>query len=145
MPEQLTGSQQKWFDVAAKHADDFATRAAEHDEDNSFPMENFDAMKASGYTNMPIPEDMGGGGASLLDICIAQERLARGDGATALAVNMHLTTLWMVTELYRTGNENVSGLLENIAKNNFMLAFRHRPGSGQFEREFRSGLHHRQG
>ena len=123
MPEQLTESQQKWFDVAAKHADDFATRAAEHDEDNSFPLENFYAMKASGYTNMPIPEHMGGGGASLLDICIAQERLARGDGATALAVNMHFTTLWMVTELYRTGNEHVVGLLENITKNHLIACF----------------------
>ncbi len=117
MPEQLTASQQKWFDIAAKHADDFATRAALHDADNSFPLENYEEMKASGYTNLPIPESLGGGGGSLLDICIAQERLARGDGATALAVNMHLGLPWMITELYKTGNEDVVPLLENIASN----------------------------
>ena len=83
MPEQLTASQQKWFDISAKHADVFAGRAAKYDEEGSFPHENYQDMKDSGYTNMPIPEQLGGGGADLLDICIAQERLARGDGATA--------------------------------------------------------------
>jgi alkylation response protein AidB-like acyl-CoA dehydrogenase len=117
MAEQLTPSQQKWFDIAAAHADDFATRAARYDADNSFPFENFEAMKGSGYTSMPIPEQLGGGGADLMDICIAQERLARGDGATALAVNMHLGLPWMITELHKTGNESVGGLLENIATN----------------------------
>jgi len=117
MPEQLTASQQKWFDIAATHADDFAARAAQYDADNSFPFENYEAMKQSGYTNMAIPEQFGGGGAELLDICIAQERLARGDGATALAINMHLGLPWMISELYKTGNEHVGGLLENIATN----------------------------
>ena len=95
MIDQLTDSQRKWHDLAAKHADDFATRAAQHDEENSYPFENMQALRDSGYTAMPIPVDMGGGGASLLEVCIAQNRLAQGDGATALAVNTvsytHLT------------------------------------------------------
>ena len=117
MAEQLTESQQKWFDIAAKHADDFAARAAEYDRDNTFPFENFEEMKESGYTSMAIPKEFGGGGGNLLDMCIAQERLARGDGATALAVNMHHALPWMITELYNAGNEHVGGLLENFAKN----------------------------
>ncbi|MEK7806341.1 MAG: acyl-CoA dehydrogenase family protein [Chloroflexota bacterium] len=116
MVEQLTESQQKWFDLAAGHADDFATRAAQHDSENSFPFENYEAMKASGYTNMAIPKELGGGGASLLDICIAQERLARGDGATALAINMHHGLPWMITQLWQSGDQGVRPLLENIAK-----------------------------
>ena len=48
MPQQLTASQQKWFDIAAEHADDFAARAAQHDSENSFPFENYEAMKQSG-------------------------------------------------------------------------------------------------
>ena len=35
MPDQLTESQQKWYDLAAMHADDFAQRAGQHDEENS--------------------------------------------------------------------------------------------------------------
>ena len=95
MAEQLTESQQVWFDMAAKHADDFTGRAEQHDADGSFPLKNYEEMKASGYTNMPIPVEMGGGGANLLDICIAQERLARGDASTALAINMHLALPWI--------------------------------------------------
>jgi alkylation response protein AidB-like acyl-CoA dehydrogenase len=117
MVEQLTESQRRWFQVAASHADDFATRAAQHDHENSFPLENYQAMKESGYVTMPIPEEMGGGGASLLDICIAQERLARGDGPTALAVNMHLGLPWMMAELWRCGDEHARPLLEDLARN----------------------------
>jgi alkylation response protein AidB-like acyl-CoA dehydrogenase len=121
MVEQLTASQERWVTLAAQHADDFATRAAQHDRDNSFPFENYEAMKASGYTSMPIPEELGGGGASLLDICYAQERLARGDGPTALAVNMHLGLPWVMTDLYRAGDEHVVPLLERIAKERLIV------------------------
>ena len=78
MTDQLTDSQRKWYDLAAMHADDFALRASQHDADNSYPFENMDALRESGYTSMPIPADMGGGGASLLEVCIAQNRLAQG-------------------------------------------------------------------
>ena len=121
MGQQLTESQQRWYDIAAIHADDFATRSAQHDEENSFPFENYEAMKASGYTNMPIPVEMGGGGASLLDICIAQERLARGDGASALAANMHLGIIWIMSDRWRTGDESVRQLLEDVAKDRLIV------------------------
>jgi len=122
MAEQLTESQQRWYDIAAKHADEFAARAAQHDQENSFPFENYEAMKESGYVTMPIPEEMGGGGASLLDICISQERLARGDGATALAVNMHLGLPWFMADLWRTGDETVRPLLEDLARNRTVVS-----------------------
>jgi alkylation response protein AidB-like acyl-CoA dehydrogenase len=117
----LTASQRHWVEIAAKHADDFAGRAAQHDRDNSFPFENFDAMRASGYTNMPIPAELGGGGASLLDICMAQERLARGDGATALAVNMHLGFLWILGDLWRSSGEAGHEFLEKVAQDRSIL------------------------
>ena len=122
MVQQLTESQQKWFDLAAMHADDFATRAAEHDANNSYPFENIEAVKASGYAHMAIPKELGGGGADLLDMCIAQERLGRGDGATALAVNMTMGLPWFYTEMYKTGNEQVAPVLEHLAKNKLIVA-----------------------
>jgi len=107
--------------LAAQHADDFASRAAQHDRENSFPFENFDAMRASGYTNMPIPAELGGGGASLLDICLAQERLARGDAPTALAVNMHLGLLWVMGDLWRASGEPGHHLLEKVAQERLIV------------------------
>jgi alkylation response protein AidB-like acyl-CoA dehydrogenase len=121
MVAALTASQKHWVEIAAQHADDFASRAAQHDRENSFPFENFEAMRASGYTNMSIPAELGGGGASLLDICLAQQRLARGDGATALAVNMHLGLPWVMGEHWRASGASGHPLLEKIAQERLIV------------------------
>lgn len=36
MVEELTEPPSQWVELAGRHADDFATRAAQHDRDNSF-------------------------------------------------------------------------------------------------------------
>ena len=79
-------------------ADDFATRADEHDQQNTFPFENFEKLKAANYIALPVPEELGGLGGSLLDFAMCQERLAQGCGSTALAVNMHLFALASMME-----------------------------------------------
>jgi len=67
MRTKLTERQQRFIAMAAAHADDFKTRVAQHDQQNSFPYENVDAMKASGYTachsinsNRRKPHESGG-------------------------------------------------------------------------------------
>ena len=77
-------------DRARAHAQDFATRADQHDRENSFPHENYDAMKASGYSTMTLDPKYGGEGATLLDLCACQEQIAQGCGGTAIGVNMHI-------------------------------------------------------
>lgn len=84
--------------LAGELAGDFATRAAEHDEQNTFPFENITRMKETGYTALVLPEECGGLGADLVDFCLCQERLAQGCGATALAINMHLFGLGSMIE-----------------------------------------------
>lgn len=84
--------------LAGELADDFATRADEHDRENSFPFENVSRLKETGYTALPIAEELGGLGGTLLDLCLCQERLAQGDASTALAVNMHLFALGSMME-----------------------------------------------
>jgi alkylation response protein AidB-like acyl-CoA dehydrogenase len=102
MMNQLhTEREQRFIDMAAALADDFAKRAAQHDQDESFPFENYEQMRECGYTNLTIPEQFGGLGASLLERIKAQERLAQGDGATALAINMHFNVLGLLIDLYQ--------------------------------------------
>jgi alkylation response protein AidB-like acyl-CoA dehydrogenase len=84
--------------LAAELADDFATRAADHDQNNTFPFENVARMKETGYTALVLPEEYGGLGADLVDFCLCQERLAQGCGATGLAINMHLFGLGSMVE-----------------------------------------------
>jgi len=100
MQTKLTERQQRFVNMAATHADDFTTRVAQHDQENSFPHENVDAMKASGYTALIVPEELGGGGATPLDIALAQERLAYGDLPMAIAVNMHHIAVSIIADLW---------------------------------------------
>jgi alkylation response protein AidB-like acyl-CoA dehydrogenase len=101
MNQLHTEREQRFIELAAGLADDFARRAAQHDEDESFPFENYEQMRECGYTNLIIPEEFGGLGASLLERVKAQERLAQGDGATALAINMHFNVLGLLIDLQR--------------------------------------------
>jgi alkylation response protein AidB-like acyl-CoA dehydrogenase len=104
MNQLHTEREQRFIDLAAGLADDFAKRAAQHDEDESFPFENYEQMRECGYTNLIIPEEFGGLGASLLERVKAQERLAQGDGATALAINMHFNVLGLLIDLHQRAN-----------------------------------------
>ena len=51
---------QRLVALAGELADDFATRADEHDQQNTFPFENFERLKESGYMSLPVPEELGG-------------------------------------------------------------------------------------
>src|SRR6266436_9911747 len=77
MNQLHTAREHRFLEMAGEMADDFATRAAIHDEEGSFPFENYERLKESGYTRLIIPEALGGLGATLLERIKAQERLAR--------------------------------------------------------------------
>lgn len=71
-------------------ADEFATRATEHDMDGSFPHENIALLRSSGYVRLTTPKSFGGDEISLYEMLLHQERLAQGDGSTALAIGWHV-------------------------------------------------------
>src|SRR5262249_45561627 len=66
--------------------------------------------------------ELGGGGADLLDLILAQERLARGDGPTAIAINMHLFSVGGFSDLWRLGDEKQRPFLESIARDRLIWA-----------------------
>jgi len=94
----LTERQQRFLDLAAELADTFAPRADAHDRDGTFPFENYADLRRSGYLRMVVPPEYGGDGANLFEVVLAQERLARGDGATAMAVDMTLHMIGRMAE-----------------------------------------------
>src|ERR1700693_6374211 len=113
--------QQHFIKLAAAHAEDFKTRVSQHDRENSFPFENVEAMKASGYATMTLPAELGGGGADLMDLVLAQERLAQGDGPTAVAINMHIFNTGLRSDLWRLGDERQRSLLEACARDRLII------------------------
>jgi len=89
-PTPMREGDGRFVGLAAELGEQFAPRAAEHDRKNTFVTENFRLLREAGYTRLPVPEELGGLGASLRQVCYAQEELGKYCASTALAVNMHL-------------------------------------------------------
>ncbi|HEX8930267.1 MAG TPA: acyl-CoA dehydrogenase family protein, partial [Actinomycetota bacterium] len=85
----------------------------------AFAHQDFDDLVASGYTALTVPADLGGMGASALDLVAAQSRLAEGSPATALAVNMHLHGVGILAEGFR---ERVEPFLKQVVSEGAILA-----------------------
>lgn len=72
-----------------------APRAALHDREATFPIENFRDMHPEGLLKICIPKEDGGLGADFQTYCLTAAELGRYCGATALSWNMHVcSTLW---------------------------------------------------
>jgi alkylation response protein AidB-like acyl-CoA dehydrogenase len=72
-----------------------APRAAQHDRDATFPIENFRDMHGEGLLAICIPTTSGGLAADFQTYALAAAELGRYCGATALSWNMHVcSTLW---------------------------------------------------
>lgn len=72
-----------------------APRAAKHDREATFPIENFRDMHKEGLLSLCIPTAHGGLGANFQTYCLAAAELGRYCGATTLSWNMHVcSTLW---------------------------------------------------
>ncbi len=123
MDRCLTDRQRTILELAGRLADDFASRAAQHDREATFPFENYEAMRAAGYLGLSIPVELGGMGASLLEMCIAQERLAMGDPSTALAVTMHVSPIGQLATLWQAGvRPELEGFLRDAAAGRIVYA-----------------------
>jgi alkylation response protein AidB-like acyl-CoA dehydrogenase len=88
-----------------------APRAAKHDRDATFPIENFHDMHGEGLLAICVPQNEGGAGASFRTYCLAAAELGRFCGATALSWNMHVcSTLWtgaLADDLEMSADERV--------------------------------------
>jgi alkylation response protein AidB-like acyl-CoA dehydrogenase len=123
MRQILTPRERDLLELAGSLADRFAERADEHDRGATFPLENYEDMREAGYLGLTVPEQLGGYGASLHELILAQERLAMGDGSTALAVNMHVSPIGQLASLWRSsGDERLADVLRRAADGRLVYA-----------------------
>ena len=119
----LSERQRELVELAGRLADQFARRAAEHDRDNTFPLENDDDLCAAGLLRLTVPAEPGGQGAGLAEVLPVLERLATGDGSTTLAVTMHISPLGQWATVWRrTGNPKLAELLGMAARDQLIWA-----------------------
>jgi alkylation response protein AidB-like acyl-CoA dehydrogenase len=98
----LTDRQQHLVEWVGALADKFADPAAAHDRDAAFDLDNYADLREAGYLRLTVPEEFGGLGATLHELILAQERLAMGDASTALAVQMHVSPIAQMADMWRT-------------------------------------------
>ncbi|HYW22986.1 MAG TPA: acyl-CoA dehydrogenase family protein [Terriglobales bacterium] len=106
---------ERFVPLAAELGARFGPTAASHDRENRFVGEHYAALRESGYTVLPIPEELGGLGASLRQICFAEAELARHCAATSLAIAMHLHPLASTVFRWRRGAPGAEALLRRVA------------------------------
>lgn len=117
----VTEQQKKLFGIAGELAETFAKRAAKYDWEGRFPIENYEDLRQSGYLTLTVPRDFGGWGASLLDVVLAQFRLAQGDASTALAVSMHFTNVTRLAEELPATDEQLQRIYRAIVDEGALL------------------------
>lgn len=87
-----------WRKKAQDVGPQLAEYAKRHDDEGSFVEEGYRALKEAGLFKALVPQDLGGGGAGLGDVCACIAELATYCGSTALAYSMHshlvATTVW---------------------------------------------------
>ena len=111
-----------WLAVANDLATDFATRAADHDANDTFVAENYAKLREAKLFSAPVPAELGGGGGSYANHCAMIRTIARGCGSTALAYSMHSHLLQGLIWRHRHGaTPPAEPLLRRIAKEELVL------------------------
>jgi alkylation response protein AidB-like acyl-CoA dehydrogenase len=93
----------------------FDERAPGYDRDNSFFTEDFEELRSSGFLNVALPTELGGGGIGLDEWSRLQRRLAYVAPATALAVNMHVYWTGVAADLAKAGDDSCRFILDKAA------------------------------
>jgi alkylation response protein AidB-like acyl-CoA dehydrogenase len=104
-------------------------RAAIYDRENRFFHEDFEDLRAAEYLTMAVPEELGGRGLTLAEVCREQRRLAYHAPATAIAVNMHIYWTGLAADLWRSGDRSLEWLLRAAATGEVFAAGHAEPGN----------------
>jgi alkylation response protein AidB-like acyl-CoA dehydrogenase len=95
---------------------------AAHDRDATFVAEAYAAMAERGYLRLAVPAELGGLGAALRQVVLAQEELGRRSGASALAAAMHLYLTLVQRFRLRGGAADAEAVLRRVAQEGLVLA-----------------------
>ena len=73
----------------------FAARAHQWDDTASFPFANYEDLRTAGILKLCVPQEFGGLGADYATYMMVSAEIGRYCGATALTLNMHISsTMW---------------------------------------------------
>jgi alkylation response protein AidB-like acyl-CoA dehydrogenase len=109
-----------WTDLAREIGPGLEEASSRHDIEGTFVSEGYQTLKRHRFFSALVPAELGGGGASLEELCAAIRVLGRHCPATALSFSMHshlvAATVWRV----RQGKPG-EALLRRIAEEQLVL------------------------
>ena len=112
-------AREEWLQTVRELGASFAERARAHDDDDCFVAENYAELKARRMFSLGVPAELGGGGASLADLCEVLRELAHSCASTALALSMH--THLIAANTYRHRHGDTPPLLRKVAERELVL------------------------
>jgi len=107
--------------LASELAAVLSRNAAQYDRSGAFPHALIDDLRSAGYHTLTVPEELGGFGASLTETMLAQEKLAAGDGSTALAIGWHLTVIGRQAETRSWPQDTFARICREVTERGALL------------------------
>jgi alkylation response protein AidB-like acyl-CoA dehydrogenase len=95
--------------------------AVRHDRDGTFVHEAYELFRSSGYLALAVPEELGGRGASIREVAMAQRELATHCASSALASVMHHHVVLFTAWRYRRGLPGAEATLRRVADEGIVL------------------------
>lgn len=101
--------------ISQDAVDELASHAEENDRSGRLADRSIDVLREAGYFGLPVPQEFEGRGASIVECCAVQRRIAAADPALAIATTMHLFSVGVVVEHWERSRDESWLLLEAIA------------------------------
>jgi alkylation response protein AidB-like acyl-CoA dehydrogenase len=111
----------RWTELANEVGSTFAAQCAEHDETDAFVADNYAVLKKHKLLAAGVPEELGGGGATVADLAGMLRTLAHHCSSTALALSMHTHLVAAAAWRWKNQKAPVDGLLKRVANEDLVL------------------------
>lgn len=95
----------------------------EKDKSGEFPEEFAQAIAAGGFKSIPIPEEYGGSGGTMLDFLAVMEEIAASGGAINASSSIHIPMLCIPTILKYGSEAQRRTILPKIADGSLFVTF----------------------
>jgi len=110
-----------WTKKAEKIAAAIAEHAAKHDADDSFVTEGFSALEEAGFFTALVPQEFGGGGATISEVADALRIIGAACSSTALAASMHSHIIAVAAWRFKNQGAPTDGLLKRVVAEKLKL------------------------
>lgn len=104
-----------WQAVLSEIGPELEANGRDCDRDGRFVAENLDRLETLGFFTLGVPAELGGGGASLVEMSAMLRILAAYDGSTALTLSMHTHQVMVAEWRRRVQGAPTEGLLKRVA------------------------------